>query len=131
MLSGGSMFHTRPKDRPSPYRSYIQGLVHSNPHLEIVLQFMSEEEWQRWADHGHPKWQGLEKFDVVVVDITAGDGALADSGPLKSVEEVEAHIDANPLPNKDSLRLFLAEDLSAVMMEYFGAKFMLDPNLFE
>lgn len=113
-----------------PYRNYVESLLDGHHHLKTLHQFMSSEEWQKWADHGHPKWQGITKFDIHILDIEKI-GPVHDSGPLHSAEALDEYLAKNPPGEKTTLRLFLAEDLSARMIEYFGARFRLDPNAFE
>lgn len=129
--------HGKPsKDLSTPYCDYIRALLPAYPQLQILDDFVQDADWTKWEAFGQPKPAGLTKFDVVIFDIEIhGDAErktrLHQSGTLRSEAETESYIEAHPLTQRDSVRLFLVEDLSRAVVEYFGAKYKLDPQVFE
>ncbi|KAG7405838.1 hypothetical protein Forpe1208_v014464 [Fusarium oxysporum f. sp. rapae] len=119
-----------------PYQTYLTGLLGTHPHLQVLEHFIDEDDWENWRVHGHPKDHGLTKFDVIVLDIEPSPGSsttasLSTSPHLESGEAVKRYTERHRLKDPGSLRLFLAEDLSRDLIEYFGSKYGLDPNFFE
>lgn len=127
------------KTAHGPYQRYITGLLGTHPHLQVLERFIDEYDWNRWRQAGHPKDEGLTKFNVVVVDIElhgkeSEDEAIAyvrTSEVQFFATSLETFLRLNPLRATESLRLYLVEDLSRDVIEYFGSRFSLDPNFFE
>jgi hypothetical protein len=119
-----------------PYKAYLKGLLSTHPHLQVLERFVDEDDWENWRICGYPKDLGLTKFDVIVVDIELSPGppaatSLRISPLLESGEALTRYTEEHSLKNPGSLRLFLAEDLSRDLIEYFGSRYKLDPNFFE
>jgi len=120
-----------------PYKRYVASLLGTHPHLQVLEQFIDETEWERWRRAGHEKSAGLTKFNVVVADIElARDGSpvqpeLHTSEVQKSASALDVYLHSHPPRSSDGLRLYLVEDLSRDLIEYFGSRFCLDPNFFE
>jgi len=119
-----------------PYRAYIRTLLPAYPQLQILDDFIGDVDWMKWKTFGQPKPGGLTKFNVLIVDIEADNdiekkARLTQSSTLRSKADVESYIEGHPLTHRESVRLFLIEDLSRAVIEYFGAKYKLDPQFFE
>lgn len=118
-----------------PYQRYLTSLLGTHPHLQVLEQFIDEKDWDRWRRAGHPKDCGLTKFNVVVADIEHFAGhvptGIQPSGLQTSQHDLEEYLAHHPVNGADSLRMYLIEDLSRDVIEYFGSRFNLDPNFFE
>ena len=111
---------------PPSYIEYVRSLSKQWPRLRLLVDFANRD--NKILDyHGDAEVDlRMNTVDVNVIDFGLGSIKTHHFG---DINELTSHLDNKP-PSLQ-LRVFMVENLSAIVIELLGGKYSLDPRFFE
>lgn len=112
--------------QPPSYIEYVRSLSKQWPRLRLLVDFANRD--NKILDyHGDAEVDlRMNTVDVNVIDFGLGSIKTHHFG---DINELTSHLDNKP-PSLQ-LRVFMVENLSAIVIELLGGKYSLDPRFFE